>query len=100
MNRNLLVLIVAVNVLIISLGGILAYYDLYMREYDRRTHESTRVIEVEYYPLGYRPTYEYYEISLKKIVVTRGSWTLDFLQISVLVMAIADVIWLLSQRKA
>ncbi len=99
MNRNFIVLFVAVNVLIIGLGGFLAYSDLYMREYSVRSHTNTEVIEVEYFPLGYLPTYEYYDKGLEKTVVSRGSWTLDFFQISVLVMAIADVMWLLSQRK-
>jgi len=98
MNRNFIVLFVAVNALIIGLGGFLAYSDLYMREYSGRSHTNTEVIEVEYSILGYTPTYEYYDNGLEKTVVTRGSWTLDFLQVSVLIMVIADVMWLLSQK--
>ncbi|MFC1487837.1 hypothetical protein ACFLRN_09160 [Thermoproteota archaeon] len=96
-GRNLFVLIVVVNILIITFGGFLAYSDLYLREYSTRNHESTSVIEVEYSPLGYRPTYEYFDKAPKKTVVTRGSLTLDFFQLSVLVMAIADVLWFLSK---
>ena len=98
MNRNFIVLFVAVNVLTIGLGGFLAYSELYMREYSVRSHTNTEVIEVEYSPLGYTPTYEYYDNGLKKTVVTRGSWTLDFFQLSILIMAIADVMWFLSQK--
>ena len=81
MNRNFIVLFIAVNVLIVGLGGFLAYSDLYNREYSVRSHTNTEVIEVEYSPLGYRPTYEYYDIIPKKTVVARGSWTLDFFQV-------------------
>ena len=99
MNRNFIVLFIAVNVLIVGLGGFLAYSDLYNREYSVRSHTNTEVIEVEYSPLGYRPTYEYFDIIPQKTVVARGSWTLDFFQVSVLVMVIADVIWLLSKKQ-
>ena len=99
MNRNFIVLFIAVNVLIVGLGGFLAYSDLYNREYSVRSHTNTEVIEVEYSPLGYRPTYEYYDITPKKTVVIRGSWTLDFFQVSILVMAVADVIWILSKKQ-
>lgn len=98
MNRNFIVLFFGVNVLIIGLGGVIAYSDLYLREYSGRSHTNTKVIEVEYSPLGYTPTYEYYDNGLGKIVVSRGSWTLDILQVSVLIMAITDVMWLLSQK--
>ena len=98
MNRNFIFLFVAVNVLIIGLGGFLAYSDLYLRQYDTRWHLNTTVIDVEYVPLLYRPTYEYYDISLEKTVVTRGSWILDFFQLSVLIMVIADIMWLLPQK--
>ena len=99
MNRNFVVLLFAINVLIITSGGFIAYYDLYMREYSGYTHENTQIIEVEYYPLGYRPTYEYYDVYPKKIVVTRGSWTLDFFQLSIIIMAVVDILWLLSKRQ-
>ena len=99
MNRNFIVLLIAANVLIIGLGGLLAYSDLYAREYSGWTHTNTEIIEVEYSPLGYRPTYEYYDVQPNKTVVTHGSWTLDFFQVSVLVMAIADVIWFISNKK-
>jgi hypothetical protein len=100
MNRNFIVLFVAVNVLIMALGGFLAYSDLYMREYSTRTHENTTVIEVEHSPFGYRPTYEYYEVRGGETiyVVSEGSWTLDFFQLSIIVMAIVDLLWLLYIR--
>ena len=98
MNRAL-VLLVAVNVLVIAFGGLFAYSDLYLREYDTRWHLNTKVIAVEYGPLAYRPTYEYYDITPQKTVITHGSLTLDFFQLSILIMAIADVVWIYSKRK-
>jgi hypothetical protein len=100
MKRSFVVLFVAVNVLIVALGAFIAYSDLYMKEYSRRTHENTAVIEVEHSPFGYRPTYEYYEVRGGETiyVVSEGSWTLDFFQLSIIVMAIVDLLWLLYIR--
>ena len=52
-------LFVAVNILIIGLGGLIAYYDLYLREYSSRYQYDMKVTKVEYLPLVYRPTYDY-----------------------------------------
>jgi hypothetical protein len=85
MSRKFIVLFVAVNVLIVALGVSLAYSDLYMRNYSTRTDDDTAVIGVEYLPLAYRPTYEYYEDGDGETtyVVSDGSWTLDFFQLSI-----------------
>jgi hypothetical protein len=101
MKRNFVVLFVAVNVLILTFGGFLAYSDLYTREYSRRTHEDTALIGVEYLPLAYRPTYEYYEARNGETtyVVSEGSWTLDFFQSSIIITVIGSLLWLLSTRQ-
>ena len=101
MKRNFIVLFVALDILILVLGGFLAYSDLYMREYSRRTHENTTVIEVEYFPLGYRPTYEYYEVRNGETtyVVSEGSWSLDFFQLSIIITVIGSLLWLLYIRQ-
>jgi hypothetical protein len=100
MNRKFVVLFVAVNVLVVALGGFLAYSDLYVREDVSRTHENTTVIGVEYFPLGYRPTYGYYEVIGRKTtyVVSEGSWTLDFFQLSIVVVIIGILLWRLSMK--
>jgi hypothetical protein len=100
MSRKFVVLFVAVNVLIVALGGFLVYSDLYMREYIRHTHENTTVIEVEYFPLGYRPTYEYYEVidGETTYAVSEGSWTLDLFQLSIIIVGIGSLLWRLSIR--
>jgi hypothetical protein len=102
MKRNAVVLIVAVDVLILALGGFLTYSDLYMRDYTRRTHENTAVIDVEYSLLGYRPTYEYSENVNGETIVSEGSLTLDFFQLSIIIAVIVSFFWLLSmnQKKA
>jgi hypothetical protein len=110
MNRNFIVLFVAVNVLIMALGGFLAYSDLYVRKDTSDYHENTTLIGVEYSPLAYRPTYEYWELDPETVirgadpepmyvVVTEGSLTLDFFQLSIIVMAIVDLLWLLYIRQ-
>jgi hypothetical protein len=102
MKRNSIVLFVAVNVLILVFGGFLAYSDLYIRKDTSRNHENTTLIDVEYSLLAYRPTYQYTEIINYEpayIVVTEGSWTLDFFQLSIIVMAIVDLLWLLYIRQ-
>ena len=98
MNRAL-VLFVVVNVLVVACGGLFAYSDLYMRNYETRSHTNTRVVGVEYGLLAYRPTYEYYDIRPEVTQVVRGSWAFDFFQLSILVMAIADVVWIYFKRK-
>jgi hypothetical protein len=103
MKRNFVVLFVAVNVLILVFGGFLAYSDLYIRKDTSRYHENTTLVDVEYSPLAYRPTYQYYEVDQNKepmyVVVTEGSWTLDFFQLSIIVTAIVDLLWLLYIRQ-
>jgi hypothetical protein len=103
MKRNFVVLFVAVNVLIVALGGFLAYSDLYTRKDMSDTHENTTLVGVEYSPFAYRPTYEYVETTRNGEplfdVVTEGSWTLDFFQLSIIVTAIVDLLWLLHIRQ-
>lgn len=98
MNRAL-VLLVAVNVLVIAFGGLFAHSDLYIRNYETRSHTNTRVVGVEYGLLVYRPTYEYYDIRPEITRISPGSWAFDFFQLSVLIMAIADVVWIYFKRK-
>jgi hypothetical protein len=101
MKRNFVVLFVAVNVLMVALGGFLAYSDLYMRKDMSSYHENTTLIEVEYFPLGYRPTYEYYEVRNGETtcVVSEGSWTLDFFQLSIVIAVIGSLLWHFSTRQ-
>ena len=89
MKKTTLALLIFINVAVISLGGFLVYYDLWMRRHTP--------IKIEYYFLGYRPTYRVLEGT--QYINLRGSWTLDFLQVSILVMAVVDVVWLLTQRR-
>jgi hypothetical protein len=101
MKRNFVVLFVAVDILIMALGGFLAYSDLYIRRDTSRNHENTTLIDVEYSLLAYRPTYQYTEIINYEpayVVVTEGSWTLDFFQISIIAVVVS-LLWLLSTRQ-
>jgi hypothetical protein len=101
MDRNFIVLFAVVDILILVVGGFLAYSDLYLRRDTSRNHAGTSLINVEYSPLAYRPTYEYTEIVNREpsyVVVTEGSWTLDFFQISLIVVAVS-LLWLLSTRQ-
>lgn len=100
MNREFVVLFVAVNVLMLVVGGFLSYSDLYTRMDMSYSHENTTLIGVEYSPLAYRPTYEYWEIRSGEpeyLVVTEGSLTLDFFQISIIAF-IVSLLWFLSMR--
>ena len=100
MNRDFVVLFVAVNVLILAVGGFLAYSDLYTRKDMSYSHENTTLVGVEYSPLAYRPTYEYWEVTggqPEYVVVIEGSLTLDFFQISIIVVIIS-VLWFLTMR--
>ncbi|WNZ29704.1 MAG: hypothetical protein IAX21_02200 [Candidatus Bathyarchaeota archaeon] len=99
MRINPLVLLVAVNVLIIGFCGVLVYSDLNMREYDIKNHLSTRVVLVEYSILSYRPTYQYFDIKQQQVIVTEGSWTLDYLQVSSLFMAVVDIRWIFANKQ-
>jgi hypothetical protein len=99
MKRNFVVLFVAVNVLVVAFGGCFVCYDLYLREYSTRTHDDTAVIEVEYSLLMYRPTYEYYENRQTAYVVSKGSWTLDCFQLSIVIAVIGSLSWHLSRRQ-
>ena len=102
MDRNFVVLFVVVNVLILAVGGFLAYSDLYIRKDISRYHENTTLVGVEYSPLAYRPTYEYVETNPTGEplyeVVTEGSLTLDFFQLSIIAVIIS-LLWFLSKRQ-
>ena len=102
MDRNFVVFLVAVDILILVFGGFLAYADLYMRPDTSRYHENTTLVDVEYSPLAYRPTYHYTEVDVHQEplydVVTQGSWTLDFFQISIIVVVVS-LLWLLATRQ-
>ena len=101
MDRNIVVLFVVVDVLMLVVGGFIAYSDLYMRRDTSVNHTNTTLVEVEYSPLGYRPTYQYTEVINEEPayeVLTEGSLTLDFFQISIIAVAIS-LLWLLSTRQ-
>jgi hypothetical protein len=104
MDRNFVVLFVVVNVLILALGGFLAYSDLYLRKDTSRTHENTTLIGVEYSPLAYRPTYEYMETTRDGEplfeVVAEGSLTLGFFQLSIIAVIISLAWFLTTRRKS
>jgi hypothetical protein len=99
MNPRFFTLLIVVNVVVVTLGGFLAYSDLYLRKYDTRWHANTTVIDVEYAPLVYRPTYKYYDIHPGKTVVTIGSWTGDFFQLSIIIIVIADLVYILLKKR-
>jgi hypothetical protein len=102
MSPKFIVLFVVVNVLILALGGSLAYSDLYIRKDSSRNHENTKLIGVEYSLLSYRPTYQYTEIINYEpayVVVTDGSWTLDFFQLSIITVAIVSSLYILYMRQ-
>lgn len=102
MSHKFIVLFVVVNVLILAVGGFLVYSDLYIREDTGRYHENTTLVDVEYSPFAYRPTYQYYELDQNKepmyAVVTEGSWTLDFFQLSIIAV-IASSLYIYLQNK-
>ena len=100
MNRDFVVLFVVVNVLILALGGFLVDSDLSRRD-GSRNHENTKLVGVELSPLAYRPTYEYTEITNQEpeyVVVTKGSLTLDFFQLSIIAVIIS-LLWFLTMRR-
>ncbi len=103
MNRSFIFLIITVNILVIGFGGLIAISDLYLRQNTGYTQIDRKLIGVEYLPLGYRPTYEYYlhqNSSLELLyVVSEGSYTLDFLQLSIIIMVIADLVWIFFEKQ-
>jgi len=94
MRWNAVVLLVVANVLVIGFGSLLAYSDLNVRTYDVKSHLNTQVVSVEYGILSYCPTYQYYDKTQEQVMVTQGSWTLDYLQLAILVMAVVDIRWI------
>ena len=110
MSRDFVVLFFAVNVLILTVGGFLAYSDLYVRKDTSYYHENTTLTEVEHSLLAYRPTYEYWELDPKTVnkpgvdpepmylVTTEGSLILDFFQVSIIVVVIS-LLWFLYMRQ-
>ena len=93
MRFSPVVLLILVNVLVVGFFGVLAFSDLNIRNYSTISHSTTRVVSVEYGVLSYRPTYQYYDRGQDQVIVTQGSWTFDFFQFAVLVMAIVDIRW-------
>jgi hypothetical protein len=93
MNKKTLGLILLVNIVVISLGALAVYYDLWMRQYSSYPYEPIRPIKVEWYFLGYRATY--IESGGAEV---QGSWTLDYLQLSIILMAIVDIVLLIQYR--
>ena len=99
MDRNLVVLFIAINVVVVAFGGILSYADVYMKNYTGTSHENTEITDVEYGLLVYRVTYQYYDVKQKETAVTVASWTLDCLQLSILVVAVVDLLWVLFEKQ-
>jgi hypothetical protein len=61
-----------------------------------------KLTEVEYLPLMYRPTYDYYygsSIQESEHIISKGSWSLDFFQLSIVIMVIANLAWISFERK-
>ena len=90
MNRKKLGLFILVNAVVISLGALIVYNDLWMRR--------DTPIKVEWYPLGYRPTYRVWDTVSKEYIVIRGSLTLDLLQLSAILMAVVDIFLVVNAR--
>ncbi|PVX23534.1 MAG: hypothetical protein CW691_10380 [Candidatus Bathyarchaeum sp.] len=99
MNRNFVMMAIVVNVLVVVFGGVLSYSDVNSKTYTGSAHQNTQIIDVEYSPLMYRATYQYYDMKDQQTVVTVGSWSLDFLQVSILVIAVADLLLLLFEKQ-
>ncbi|MCW4034768.1 MAG: hypothetical protein NWF03_05330 [Candidatus Bathyarchaeota archaeon] len=99
MDRNFVAFFVAVNVLVVVIGGVLSYSDVNLKTYTGASHQNTQVTGVEYSPLMYRATYQYYDVKDGQTVVTVGSWTLDFLQVVVLVIVVVDLLWFLFEKQ-
>jgi hypothetical protein len=109
-SRDFVVLFVAVNVLVLALGGFLAYSDLYVKNDVSRYHENTTLTEVDHSLFAYRPTYEYWELDPTTVnkqgvdpepmyaVMTEGSMTLDFFQLSIIAVIIS-LSWFLYMRQ-
>ena len=101
MNRNFILLFIVINALVIGFGGFITYSDLYLREENSYSIINSTVINVEYLPFGYRPTYEYYirSTDAPEQIVSEGSYTLDFFQFSILIVVISDLFWINFERK-
>ena len=79
-NKRTLLLIAFVDVVLLLFGRFIIYCDLWLRSY--------KPVRVEWYLLGYRPTYAV------EGIVLRGSWTLDLLQVSVVIAVLVSlVLW-------
>ena len=99
-NQMKSAVLIAVSLLLIGLGGLIMFSDLYMRDYSTYNHLGTEVVNVEYDFLKYRPTYQYYDVSSQQTVTTVGCWTFDTLQLSIfLVVALVVVIGLFVRNK-
>ena len=89
--------------MVIGFGAIIAISDLYLRQNKGYTQIDRKLIGVEYLLLGYRPMNEYYIRQSSSLelhcVVSEGSYTLDFLQLSIVIMAIVDTLWFLIERE-
>lgn len=89
-------MLVLVNFAFILLGAFIVYYDLYARQYSTPPHEAVEPpTTVEWRFLQYRPT-----LIERNGVIVQGSWTLDFLQLTVLITAIGDILWIIGNRRS
>lgn len=85
-NKRTLLLIAFVDVVLLLFGRLILYCDLWLRSY--------KPVKVEWYLLGYRPTY------VVRGIVLRGSWTLDLLQVSIVIAVIVSLVMWFAKSKA
>ena len=61
-----------------------------------------KITEVEYLPLVYCATYDYYygtSIQELEYTISKGSWSLDFFELSIIIMVITDLVWISFERQ-
>ena len=85
-DKRTSLLIAFVDVVLLLFGRLIVYCDLWLRSY--------KPAKVDWYLFGYRPTY------VVNGIVLRGSWTLDLLQVSIVIAVIVSLVMWFAKSKA
>lgn len=95
MDKQKVAILVTVNFALILLGAFAVYCDLYTHRYSVPPYAAVEPpTNIEWGFFQYRPT-----LIERDGTMVQGSWTLDFFQLSILVAAIGDILWILSNRR-
>jgi len=74
----------------------------FLKEYANRYQFDIKITEVEYLPFVYYANYDYYygtSIQELEYTISKGSWSLDFFELNIIIMVISDLVWISFERQ-